>query len=202
MIFNTDNRSDFDKFYVKEIDRLALSGEDFSVDNSNPLHALYLMNKLFLIAKKRIRLFSDHLIPVIKEGEYDELDKDLRLYSHPKLIRNMTDFLRQDGAQLDIIVEKKIDAENPFMVALKEFAKSKDMKGNYSFRQINEKNKVQLESGFNNHFLICDDKAYRVEKSHEPKCFKAFANFGDKRVHDKLTGFFDFYLTELSTSAI
>jgi len=199
MPFNPKNWNDFDEIYFKEVDRCALSRVDTPINNSHPKHAVYLINKLFVLAQKKVRIFSDCLIPVVKADDCPVLTEDIEMYGHPLVIQNACDFLREDGSEIAIVLERTPCKNNPLLKALVKLKNSGEMKGCFTIKQLPQNiADGWLKKSFDHHFMVSDGSAYRVEKDPRPESFTAYANFGDKEFTKRFIDYFDSALLKLS----
>ena len=185
MPFNRDNWTKLDIAYYEEIDRCALKNSNEPLNNSNPKHAVYLINKLLVIAKNHVRIFSDSLISTVKPSDCTAIKENVAMYGNQNVIQNAMAFLSEEGTQLDIVVEKS--PHSTLLNKLYEFKKSGKMKGTLNIRQVIDPNKV----GYDHHFMVADNCSFRIEKDPNHTSFQAFANFGDFDFAKKLNNYFD-----------
>lgn len=171
-----------EKEYFLRIDECAATGSDLIISNSLPKHASYLMQKLFLIGKKHIRLFSGELIRSatdagVCKGPKPELGvKTTNVYSDDALLAAMSSFLHQDGRpKLEVLVQHGVDGgmdDHPMFLLLHKMKEDGSLRADVEIRRIDDSYK-----DFDRHFMVADEKAYRLELGHEP-C-RAIASFGD-----------------------
>ena len=156
--------------YYRRIDECANTKANVFIENGLPVHALYLLRKMFSEAQRSICLFSGNLC----------LEREnVKIYSDPVLIENAKEFLRR-GGELRIVIENNLHCEinhHPMIAGFNEVADAKVKV-------------AQLKSGSGgNHFVVVDDNAYRIE--HDDGKTKAIANFGDNKVARERKKYFD-----------
>jgi hypothetical protein len=155
--------------YFKLIDKYAKSCEDFTIANSAPKHAAYLLKTLFEKAQSTIRIFTGELFDAV--------------YGDKDLLKQAREFLRKDkNNSIRIAYQKSLDIENSSLIQT--ILSDDQKKGSLKIWDASKK-----FEDFNNHFAVMDDKAFRFETDHTN--IKAIANFGDPVNAKRLANIFD-----------
>lgn len=176
--------------YYQTIDRCARNADDQYISNALPDHAVYLMAKLISLASKKVFLYTGRLKMEVSAtcGEGEIITTPV--YNAPKIHDALLSFLcRADKkAIIHILVEKEIDGgeNNPIFKILQNAINSSKSEASIQIRSLDPKSRD--EDVIDNHFLVVDDRAYRLELDHDP-C-KAVANFGDVSGAKKLSEYF------------
>lgn len=177
--------------YYRSIDKCAAEGSDKFIENSMPAHATYLMLKMFQKAVGEVRLFSGSLcMSRIKE----DIPSDEKVYASNKLIKEAISFLQDRSGVLEIVLEKDIDGSlgtHPLITAIS--AIKNQIKGRVVVRKLSSGNAIPDKK----HFMVMDNKAYRVEYDHDNT--KAVANFGDTERASQWAQYFDKVLVKNSS---
>jgi hypothetical protein len=158
--------------YFKLIDKYAETHENFTIPNSEPKHAAYLLKTLFKNAQSTIRIFTGRLF----EG----------VYGDENLIEEARNFLRKDSNNSIIIVYQEPLAKDDILESafIKSILNDNQRQGEIKLWQSPEK-----FSTLNNHFTVMDNTAFRFETDHGAT--KAIANFGDPLNAERLIDIFD-----------
>jgi hypothetical protein len=155
--------------YFKLIDKCAETQETFTIPNSEPKHAIYLLKTLFKNANFAIRIFTGRLF----EGVYGNED----------LKEEARNFLRKDANNsVRIAYQEPLDITN--CAFIQTILNDEHRKGSLKVWNANEK-----FNDLNNHFAVMDERAFRFETDHTNT--KAIANFGDPENAKRLVDFFD-----------
>lgn len=156
--------------YIALIDKCAETSENFPIPNSEPRHAAYLIKTLFKKARSAVRIFTGELFEIVYG------DKDLR--------EEAREFLRRDeNNSIEIAYQKSLDIDNSSLIQT--ILNDKQKKGSLKIFNAN----IEKYQGFNNHFVVMDNTAFRFETDHANT--KAMANFGDPANARKLVNIFD-----------
>lgn len=165
--------------YYEIIDQCAKNLENFTIPNSEQIHAIYLIKTLFKNAQSNIRIFTGRLF----EGVYGNED----------LQEEARNFLRKDADNsVRIAYQEPLDIAN--CAFIQTILNDDRRKGSLKLWNASEKFK-----DINTHFAVMDDKAFRFETDHANT--KAIANFGDPDNAKKLVEIFD-KISESSPLAI
>lgn len=166
---------------VRYYSRIRINAEH-SVDqlilNGSAVHAVQLMTTMFNFAQRSILLFTGSLMackPPAKGGQ-----AATPIYADEGLVKSATAFLGKKKTEFRVITEEPVKgmAYHPLITAIKALAASKGMKGSFSIATLNSgyRDKNPLKG---HHFMLMDDRGYRLEVSHENA--EAYANFNDKK---------------------
>jgi len=135
-----------------------------AIFNGSEEHAAVIVENLFRVAKKNVRILSG--------------DLDARVYGNAHVIQRAQEFLGYSDHRLEILVEK--DAFSPSHPFLRSILPN----DNVSVRVLNP----DLSEDLSYHFMTADQDCYRFEEvkgSH-----KAIASWGDDAA-EHLVGIFD-----------
>ena len=169
--------------YRAIVDRYASAMENFEIPNGKPENARYLIAKLFSVGKNHARLYTGSLTVRSRDN-----DQEIEIYGWPELIDSVEEFLRQDKAKLDIIVQKSLDCgikNHPLLSRLRNaglFARDK-----IRIHKLKEDDSLYQQG--ERHFLTIDDRSYRMEM--KDSGVRAVANFNDRKVTSTLISIFD-----------
>ncbi len=167
--------------YESIIDEYASKRKDALIPNSKPIHARYIIYKLFGLARNSVRLYTGNLIRehVSEEGE------KIEIYGWDKVISAAIRFLKgDDQARLKILLEEKTDLrDHPLINAISKVGLDEQLE----LRVL--KKTPEIEEKAAHHFMTAEDSAFRVELDHDG--VKAVANFNDKETTSLLNSFFD-----------
>ncbi len=176
--------------YYALVDKFSRLQLNEHISNGKPEHAVYLISKLFDIATRSVRLYSDHLEHNVSVASGKTID----LYGDQQVISHVKRFLSEPGRRLEIVIEndvEKIEA-HPLFKALNELESSNNILGRCEIRKISSTASNWLKDNqFINHFMVTDSIASRVEIEDDPTSYKAQANFGNKKEALKLASLFD-----------
>lgn len=168
--------------YYKSIDECAALATNQMIENSLPVHAKYLMTKMLSYANNRIRLFSGTLCQQKADGS----GHDEQIYGSEELIAAAIDFLSRGKNDLCILVEHDIDGGVDSHPLIQAFKTMTLRKGTVEVRCLKD---VELGNKRIPHFMIMDERAYRIE--YDDKETKALANFGDFSRAKQWADYFD-----------
>ena len=191
--FDESTWSNEERHYFREIVDAALENrKGLMISNSRTEHAVYLINKFLLNAKKVVRLYSGNLA---RRGSQTEI----QVYEHPQIINAVRGLLKR-GVALQIVVQEPLDVEvgwsaedHPIAQAAKEVERSGGLKGSVEIRRAQEKWVAWLkDEDFDCHWMTMDGHAHRLEV--DTKQFKAYVNFWDEPKTKKLDDLFDVVL--------
>lgn len=205
--FDSSTWSDNDRLYYNSILDLADSKEDRDISNSEPAHAVFLINTLLSKAQKSFWVLSGNLKRVsddydvsgnrIRQSSSNELPP-LPLYESKHLLMSFLGALHR-GVDIRVIIEKDLDGgdiDTHPLVATARMAQQNSMisnQGGFDIRRLSPKIAKLLKEdgddrlGFN--YAVQDGCAYRYE--YEPSEAKAVANFGDKGIAKGLQDLFE-----------
>lgn len=178
--------------YESIVDEYARERKNTLIPNSKPIHARYIVYKLFGLARKSVRLYTGALVPSIKSDS----GKTIKIYSWNRLIDAAIDFLNRDeDSQLNILLERPVeDLQNhPLIKRIKE----EKLEDRLRLRKLASREKLGEKA--EHHFMTAEDSAFRMELNH--KKVRAVANFNDPETASLLNSFFDkiFESPEFST---
>jgi hypothetical protein len=157
--------------YFKLIDNCAATHENFTIPNSEPEHAIYLLKTLFKNAQSAIRIFTGSLFE--------------HVYGDTGLGEEARNFLRKDeNNSIRIAYQESLDMDNSAFI--QSILNDDQGKGSITIWNASESEKYKA---VNNHFAVMDDKAFRFEIDHTST--KAIANFGDPVNAKRLVAIFD-----------
>jgi len=160
--------------YRKLIDKCAENGADFTIQNSAPEHASYLIKTLFKKPDGQImRIFTGRL------HENVFADQELKTEAVNFLKRNSKNEIKI--AYQDTHVEDKGILDGEF---LRNIIGTEEIKG-----QIEVWDARSVFSSITNHFAVIDKAAFRYELDENTK--KAVANFGDSANAENLVNIFE-----------
>ncbi|QWR78677.1 hypothetical protein [Candidatus Magnetomonas plexicatena] len=167
---------DLEKEYKALIDACAKEKRDHAIENGHSKHAAYLLTKFFETAITKVNIYSGAL--------------SNEVFGDSDLQATALDFIGRENTKLTIVVETDVREDEPINKFV-EFLSKSDKK-NIDIRLFNISEKKGI-----NHFAVMDESGYRFEI--DEKKMKAIANFGDKKMTDKLYKIFD-YLCKNSES--
>lgn len=160
--------------YRNLIDKCAASGADFTIHNSAPAHASYLIKTLFKKTDGRImRIFTGRL------HEDVFADQELKTEAVNFLKRSRKNEIKI--AYQDAIVGEKDILEGEFLRTIIGIAEIKDQIGVWDAKGV--------FASTTNHFAVIDEAAFRYELDEDKK--KAVANFGDSVNAENLVNIFE-----------
>lgn len=175
-----DETDEREAAYYRSIDECAENGSNKFIENSMPSHATYLMVKMLHNAAREVRLFSENLC--MQRAEKSGCKK---VYASPRLIDEAISFLKVRGGILNIVLENEIDGSDshPLIEAIDSI--KSQIKGRVVIRKLSS----DVDPQDRRHFMVMDNKAYRIEYDH--KNTKALANFGDPDKASQWVNYFD-----------
>lgn len=175
--------------YFRRIDECAANRTSVTIPNSLPTHARYLMTKMFSLSKSQVRLFSGKLERTVDRGGNSGCPP-AAVYGDANLLEAVQRFLARENVVLRVLVQQDVDgglASHPLVSLISGMKENGTLKGTVEFRQLQgEQTKIE------NHFMVADDSAYRLEFDHDP-C-QAQANFNNVSIARGLIDAFDNYL--------
>lgn len=188
-VFDPNNWSPSEREYYESIDEIVKNGKDFTISNSMPSHAMYLIKKLLDTAVSEIRIYSRKLTLV---SDIDtENGSPLELYSHPEIVNAFKKFLKS-GKKLKLVTEQALDggySEHPLIKVVKKLEELQD-DIHFEIKQASPSLIKTLEDrGMNDNMVIRDSTAFRLEVNAD-KC-EAFANFGSPKLAGRLKSFYE-----------
>ncbi len=182
-------RAEEEHEYYRNIDRCASESLNKKIMNGRPAHAVYLMTKMFSQAQNHVRLYTGTLADKLKENE-----APISAYDSRELVDAAAFFFKKSGSLFEVIVQKETETIESrfFIMTLRQMKKDGKISGDIKVR-----NAPETLTAIDNHFMVVDDMAYRLETDHD-KTF-AVANFNDKELASILAGFFDKYFMNKNT---
>ena len=191
-IFDKTARNEAEANYCRVVDLLFEQAADEEMSNGKPQHAVYLIYKFLRHGTTSIKLYCGSLLRS-KDG--------VDVYGDPHVLNAARRFVRQSGTFLQIVVEEDIDApdgaRHPLVEAVNQEAESKSMHGRFAIRKAPKWVKERLSEQFPYHFLVMDDRAFRLETDQDQA--RAVANFGDRTYAKALSRLFDDIWNESTT---
>lgn len=175
--------------YFRRIDECAAKRTSVTIPNSLPTHARYLMTKMFSLAKSQVRLFSGQLERTVDRGG-DKNCPPAAVYGDTGLLEAVRRFLAREDVVLRVLVQQGVDGgleSHPLALLISAMKENGTLMGKVEFRQLQGEQRT-----IENHFMVADDSAYRLEFDHDP-C-KAQANFNNTAIARGLIDAFDNYL--------
>ena len=180
-IFPIDAAKEDERLYFEMIDRALENKQRESISNGKPSHAVYLLHKFLSSAKNSLKICTGRL-----SQEFD----GFLAFADPVLVNSAAQFLMRENTSLSIIIVGDPDIpegqkvhEHPLLKGLP----SSQIKGSVKVFKGNPKD----WDNFDYHFIVMDDEAVRVEYDTEKA--KAFVNFGDADLGQKLGELFDLF---------
>jgi hypothetical protein len=175
--------------YYRSIDECAENSSNKFIENSMPSHATYLMIKMLHNAAREVRLFSKNLC---MSKDKTNASGNEKVYASQKLIDEAVAFLKDRDGTLNIVLESEIDGgtSHPLIAAID--AIKAQIKGRVVIRKLSS----DVEPQDRRHFMVMDNRAYRIEYDHVNT--KALANFGDSEKASLWVNYFDKILLEKS----
>ena len=163
-----------EKAYRKLIDMCAANKKNFTIPNSAPQHASYLIKTLFKEPTgETMRIFT---------GKLDEsvfADQELRVEAINFLKRNKNNIIKIAYQNEAVNVQDLLEGE-----FLNDIIEDKEIQG-----QVVVWNASVSSRSIPNHFAVLDATAFRYELDERTK--RAIANFGDSENAENLVGIFD-----------
>lgn len=189
-IFNREQWTESECQYYELVRKCSGSRQDTNLSNSKSSHAIFLINELIRTATSTVKIYSGQLLQKTP-GEDPQ-----KLFSNTYIIDAVNRFLLTDTPEIkrfDIVVETGVDGgwdRHPLVLSIQKLFKSRKLNATCSIRDLTEQgSKLLDEHGANNHFVVSDDSAFRLEI--DSKQHKAIANFGDVKLASKLGRSFD-----------
>lgn len=169
--------------YRSEIERLASTGTNFFVPNSNNVHARIILSNIFKQSNSHIKILAKNLCGDVSKDEYiTELESAINR-----------------KIKIEIKLESNSNSENSKAIELiRQYKKNPTFSDNVSIGLVKTSNlellKLHNKKMYN--FCVGDSKMFRLETDTEN--YVAIANFNDSFTCNKLTSIFD----NLQTSQI
>ena len=184
-IFDVNARSEAQAIYCDVVDEFFARGADENVSNGKPEHAAYLIYKFLTNGTRSIKLFS---------GSLKQETSEVAIYRDPQIVDAARAFLHRSGTSLQVALENDLDTRDgeahPLVAAVKQDQDAGLVHGDFNIRKVPERILNRLrEVGYPYHFLVMDERAYRLETDKEAA--RATANFGDRTYARALSGLFD-----------
>ena len=188
--FDPGTWDDDDRLYFEHVDRMLEKRRNTLIGNSQPLHAVYLINAVLRSATKTFRLFSGSL----KQNHSG--DQDMPIYSAPEVIASACGLLGKPESRLDILLENDIDVgerqsahDHPLVKAIRDLPDS-DRLGSFRLHKADDHVIKRLQQAeICDHLMVVDERAIRLETEHSGA--RAFANFGDSDMGRQFAEFYD-----------
>lgn len=204
-IFIPGQRTPEQQVYAELVDKLSFGRENKEISNGKPEHAVYLIARLFAVARSKVRLYSDHLKHAAHIVPSDESSKKIDIYGAHEVISNAANFLLKEGTSLEIVVENDLAnlATHPLVKALQKVQESGGFSNKVHIKKLTEEaHQALITAKFDYHFMVADDNAYRIETDENPINFKARANFNDTEYGSGLVRMFDSFHFENSKEVL
>lgn len=167
--------------------------------NGSAFHAVHLIYRFFLRAKKDLRIFSGNLMRRVDND--GGLYAGMKIYEDGHVLSAVKAFLSDEkGTSLKIVVEEGgLDGgfdDHPLVVAVRELHSAGRLRGSCEILQLGEGRRDELkEMGWPPyHMMIMDRSGYRVELDRENK--KAKVNLDGRAKAKKMLRFFDDFLCD------
>lgn len=195
--FNENTWSQKEKLYFENAKELLRSGDEGWIANGRPEHAVFLIAGFFDHAKEKVRLFSGSLT---RKEEFRNFD----IYANQGVINALICFLRKDGKECNIILEKELDLDetmqHPLIEAVKQLDKGGHMRGKFRIAKAKESTlKFMKERNIGQHFMLMDTSALRLETNQER--VKAHVTFGESNGSKVVAELFDTILVHESSTS-
>ena len=194
LIFNPSARTEEQKLYCEMVDKYSQKRTNSYISNGKPEHAIYLISKLFGMAEKHIRIYSDKLKDKLLSSERSDHGDSLDFYGNDELLKKLLPFFSTSGTKLDIVVEKDIEniESHSLLAMIKDMKSSGNFKTEVTLKKLDKEGlDILADIDFQNHFIVSDCEAFRLEIDHEPLNYQARANFGDIEISRKLVSIFE-----------
>ena len=192
--FDPGTWSGTERAYFERVDQAIEQQANLLFSNGLPEHAVYLIEKFFINAKEKVRLFSGCLSRTIGRVE---------VYGNAR-IASAVQKMMAEGVSLQIVLQETIDVgtneswiDHPLVRV--ENSMTKDGKrGSLDIRQASAGAIEQLKRHkFLNHWMVMDRTAYRLET--DVRKAAAHVNFGDVDMAGVLADIFDDVLFKSAT---
>ena len=157
-----------DASYEKFITDLATTSSEQTFTNSSAAHALAIVRTIFKNSKSNICMFTGKLDLIYEDGE---------------LLSNLREFIDGHNGNLKILIQEEgfVDGDNVFLRTALGCKNAANV--------IVKKAAGNKLSGIKKHFLVADDRSYRVETDVNSKT--AIGCFNDRGVAQKLNTAFN-----------
>ena len=194
-----------DRLYFEHVDEMLEKKRNVLIGNSQPHHAVYLINALLKNAQKTFRLFSGSLT---QRHRSDDRDRGMPIYSAYEIIASACELLtKSDKSRLDIVLEEDIDVadleepkDHPLIKAILAMPTSRRLGTFRLHRTSGETIRRLQKADICNHLMIMDERAFRLETEHNG--VRAFANFGDAKMARQFSAFYDDIIWKNSTELV
>ena len=185
--FDPGTWSERERTYFEKVDSALALATNLLFSNGLPAHAVYLIERFFANAKKRVRLFSGNLRRTV--GGVD-------VYGNPRVAKAVEKMLT-GGVSLQIVLHSAIDVDvnetwidHPLVRIADHLKKAGGVSGSLDIRQSSRDSIEHLRKyKFLNHWMVMDRTAYRLET--DIRKAKAHVNFGDREMASALADIFD-----------
>lgn len=192
--FDPDTWNETERGYFDKVDQAMEQQANLLFSNGLPEHAVYLIERFFMNAKEKVRLFSGRLSRTIGGVE---------VYGNAR-IASAVQKMMAEGVSLQIVLQEKIDVgtdeswvDHPLVRV--ENSMTKNVKrGSLDIRQAAADAIEHLKRHkFLNHWMVMDRTAYRLET--DVRRAAAHVNFGDGDMAGVLADIFDEVLFKSAT---
>ena len=185
--FDPSTWGERERVYFEKVDSALERRTNLLFSNGLPEHAVYLIEKFFANAKKKVRLFSGSLRRTI--GGVD-------VYGNPRVAMAVEKMLT-GGVSLQIVLQKAMDVDvnetwvdHPLVRIGDRLNDAGRVSGSLEIRQSSQASIKHLEKfKFLNHWMVMDRTAYRLET--DIRKTTAHVNFGDSEMAGALADIFD-----------
>ena len=159
--------------YEAFVARLAEEKDERTISNSSKSHALSILRSVFRSAQEYVKIFSGSLSPDV--------------YNDETLIHEMKKFVNDRKGNVQVLIQNPADLQpdvgNKFLVELLALREAgREVKINEALDQNHLKDAEM-------HFLVSDDRMYRIEVN--IKKHTAVSSFNDAQRAARLKGVFD-----------
>ena len=183
-----------DEKYLEYVDIAMRERHNMVFSNSSPRHAVYLIYKFFLCARREMRIFSGKLAR--REANPSSADENTDVYADKRVLAAVGEFLADEGTSLKIVVQHGLDGDagnigdHPLVKKVRELEDDNRLRGSCEIAKLDPSLRQQLEEeGRLYHVMIMDRSAYRLET--DTGKTKAHVNVNDNATAKELIQFFD-----------
>ena len=162
--------------------------------NEGTFHAVHLIHRFFLCAKKELRIFSGALQRRVNDEK--SFYYGMLVYEDWYVLKAVKAFLSDKDTSLKVVVEEDgLDGgleDHPLVEAISELERAGKLKGSCEILQFSKGRKDELtekKGRAPHHMIIMDQTGYRVEIDPDDKTAKV--NLDDRSTAKKLVSIFD-----------
>ena len=181
-VFPAANATEEERLYFDVVDRAFETNQVKPISNGQPSHAVYLLYRLLTGAEHRVVIYTGHLRRTLG---------DVLAYGEPVLAEAAVRFLKRPETELLLAVAEDLDvdggmenvSDHPFIRAILKAGDA--IKGKLRLYDVKD------ATLFPYHFIVMDERAFRVEVDTEKA--QAYASFGDTEFAQVLATLFDHF---------